>query len=1062
MPLFQTAVLNKYLKQQDDAAIRAAFTRFRQHFHAPEIQANIRNSKEEQYQEGFLRDLFVDILGYTLNPQPGFQLTTEFKNEKGSKKADGAILQQGKALAVIELKGTDTTDLASINAQAFQYKANHTDCVYVVTSNFERLRFFIDNAVEHLEFDLFTLTEDQFRLLWLCLQRDNLLGGLPRKVKVESLQEEEQVTKRLYKDYSAFKNALWQDLCTNHPEHHKLLLYKKTQKLLDRFLFVLFGEDKGLLPPNTLRILIDQWRKLTELDEYRPLYERCQKYFGYLNTGHRSPTQEIFAYNGGLFKPDEVLDSARISDAVLEEHLTKLTKYDFGSEVDVNILGHIFEHSLNEIEAITADLEGRALDTKKTKRKKDGVFYTPKYITKYIVENTVGRLCTEKKDELGIDDEEYARGRKGRQKKTIQELDTKLDVYRDWLLSLTICDPACGSGAFLNQALDYLIAEHRYVDELESKLLGQSIVFKDIGDHILERNIYGVDINEESVEIARLSLWLRTATKGRKLNDLSGNIKCGNSLIDDPAVAGAKAFDWKKEFPAVFAKGGFDVVIGNPPYLRVQGLRENFEKESKFFEKEFKSATGRFDIYVLFIERALRLIAPIGKACYILPHKFMVSDFGHGVRALLVEERAVESVIHFGSELVFADASTYTCILTLSFKHDRISYKKLSPDLLQLPFGFESLDARGLSGEPWVLQNAFDDKIIDKLSQSGVPLDDLFLHISRGVVTGADDIFILEGTVQGDTFIAKSKLNQESISIEAALVKPVIMGDGLARYCALSNERFLLYPHKLTNRTEPISALEMARSFPLAFDYLSNFRDMLVAKKVKYKTNPEQWLALHNSRDIRQFESDKIIAPYLSKGGQMTIDRNGYYTNDKCTCLIPKSGVSQSLEFFLGVLNSNLLWYYLRMRSSEYAGGYFAFTSTYLKPFPVPIGLHPDIEAAIDSSVKSQLGLTKDLQALVTHFLNFLSSKVGLVRVSKNLENWPALEFKGFLAELKKAKVSLSLAEEAEWLPYFTEQRAKAQALQARIEKTDTEIDALVYQLYGLTEEEIALVEGVQ
>ncbi|MBK9514813.1 MAG: N-6 DNA methylase, partial [Flavobacteriales bacterium] len=556
MPLFQSAVLKKYLKQQDGSRIAGAYAAFSAYFHNAERQQNILNAKEEQFQEGFLRELFVKVLGYTLNPDPNFDLTSEFKNEKGSKKADGAILQDGKALAVIELKGTDTTDLGSINTQAFNYKANHTHCVYVVTSNFQKLRFFIDNQVDWLEFDLFTLNAEQFQLLWLCLQRDNVLGGLPKKVKAESLQEEEKVTKHLYKDYSAFKNALWVDLCTNHPEQDKLHLYKKSQKLLDRFLFVLFSEDKGLLPPNTLRGILTDWKKLIELDEHRPLYERCQKYFGYLNTGFKSATQDIFAYNGGLFKADELLDTVRISDAVLETHLDALTKYDFASEVDVNILGHIFEHSLNEIEAITAQIEGRALDTKKTKRKKDGVFYTPKYITKYIVENTVGRLCTEKREELGIDDEEYARGRKGRQKKTIQELDTKLDVYRDWLLSLTICDPACGSGAFLNQALDFLIAEHQYVNELESKLLGQSIVFKDIGDHILERNIYGVDINEESVEIARLSLWLRTATKGRKLNDLSGNIKCGNSLIDDPAVAGDKAFDWKKEFPAVFAKGG--------------------------------------------------------------------------------------------------------------------------------------------------------------------------------------------------------------------------------------------------------------------------------------------------------------------------------------------------------------------------------------------------------------------------------------------------------------------------------------------------------------------------
>jgi hypothetical protein len=192
----------------------------------------------------------------------------------------------------------------------------------------------------------------------------------------------------------------------------------------------------------------------------------------------------------------------------------------------------------------------------------------------------------------------------------------------------------------------------------------------------------------------------------------------------------------------------------------------------------------------------------------------------------------------------------------------------------------------------------------------------------------------------------------------------------------------------------------------------------------------------------------------------MTIDRNGYYTNDKCTCLIPKPEVSQSLEFFLGVLNSKLLWYYLRTRSSEYAGGYFAYTSTYLKPFPIPVGQHTNVEVAIELAVKTQLDLTKRHQLMSTLFVNFLSSKVGLTRTSKNLENWPGLEFKGFLAELKKAKVSLTLAEEAEWLTYFTAEKAKAQALQAQIAKTDKEIDALVYQLYGLTEEEIAVVEG--
>ena len=235
-----------------------------------------------------------------------------------------------------------------------------------------------------------------------------------------------------------------------------------------------------------------------------------------------------------MFLPDEILDNIKIDDELLSKHTKILSNYDFASEVSVNILGHIFEHSLTEIESIQAELEGAEIDKSKTKRKKDGVFYTPTYITKYIVDNTVGKLCYEKKVELEINDEDYEK-RKGRRTTTVEALRKKLDEYREWLLNLTICDPACGSGAFLNQALEFLIAEHRYIDELYTKLEGFSAFrCSDIENAILENNLFGVDINEESIEIAKLSLWLRTAQKGRKLTTLNNNIKCGNSLIDDP------------------------------------------------------------------------------------------------------------------------------------------------------------------------------------------------------------------------------------------------------------------------------------------------------------------------------------------------------------------------------------------------------------------------------------------------------------------------------------------------------------------------------------------------
>lgn len=558
MALFQKTVEQKYLKQLNPEFISAKYLEFKDYFWNPDIQENIRNSKEEQFQEGFLRELFVKILGYTLNPTPNFNLTTEYKNIKDSKKADGAIILDmgacSRVTAVIELKGTNTTDLSKIEAQAFGYKNNQPDCVYVVTSNFEKLRFYIDNAIENIEFNLFTLTKADFEILYLCLSSESIEKGIPKKVKEESLSQEDTITKKLYQDYSLFKRELHQNLVLLNPQYDSLTLFKKSQKLLDRFLFLFFAEDRQLLPPNSVRLILNDWRDLQDRDVEVPLYDRFKKYFEYLNTGYKGKRYDVFAYNGGLFKPDEILDTILIDDELLFRHTYKLSEYNFASEVDVNILGHIFENSLNELDELTREQTGKTKEhAPLTKRKKDGVFYTPKYITKYIVENTVGKLCTEKKAELQIVEEEYITDKK-RQVKTKQALLDKLKTYQSWLLQLTICDPACGSGAFLNQALDFLITEHRYIDELQAKLLGVPMILSDIEKGILENNLFGVDLNEESVEIAKLSLWLRTAQPNRKLNDLNSNIKCGNSLIDDPAVAGDKAFNWHEEFPTIFKK----------------------------------------------------------------------------------------------------------------------------------------------------------------------------------------------------------------------------------------------------------------------------------------------------------------------------------------------------------------------------------------------------------------------------------------------------------------------------------------------------------------------------
>lgn len=350
--MFQSIITHQFIARQNPEELATAYARFTAHFHNADIQANIKQAKEEQYQEGFLKDLFVAIFAYTLNPQPNYNLTTELKNLKGAKKCDGAILKDGNALAVIELKGMDTTDLGRIETQAFGYKNNHPTCRYVITSNFQKLRFYIDNAVEFLEFDLFKLSQADFNLLYLLLKSDNLLSDIPLKLKSESISQEAKVTKALYHDYSAFKRALFDDLKVNNPQVDELTLFQKSQKLLDRLLFIFFAEDSGLLPPNLSHTLLKEWEQAQKLKVKLPLYTHLKNYFGYLDTGYKDEDSEIFAYNGGLFKPDEVLDGVVISDNVLATHIKKLADYDFASEVDVNILGHIFENSLNEIDEI--------------------------------------------------------------------------------------------------------------------------------------------------------------------------------------------------------------------------------------------------------------------------------------------------------------------------------------------------------------------------------------------------------------------------------------------------------------------------------------------------------------------------------------------------------------------------------------------------------------------------------------------------------------------------------------------------------------------------------------
>ena len=1094
MALFQSSVLKKYLKLQDGHTVSKAYKQYASCFLNPTIQEHIRDSKEEEFQAIFLTELFVNVLGYTIKPKPNYNLTTEFKNETNNRKADGAIVIDGKAIGVVELKGTKTKDLESIRRQAFDYKANQRGCVYVITSNFEKLRFYINDSSDFEEFNLFELSEDEFALLYLCLHKDNIFQNLPQKIKEDSVVIEEQITKEFYKDYSIFKRELYRDLVKKNAKrlknsrkeeleeiaigsaleqelqslekNVKLALFKKSQKLIDRFLFIFFSEDRGLLPPNSTVQILKKWRADMDFGDERPLYNLFKQYFHYLDTGRKGTTnrEEIYAYNGGLFKPDTILDGLEIDDEMLYKHTLKLANYDFESQVDVNILGHIFENSLNEIESVNAEIEGTVFDQQKSKRKKDGVFYTPKYITKYIVENTIGKLCEEKKATLGFIEEEYFKSRANRPKKKLAELLQLLDHYRDWLLQLTICDPACGSGAFLNQALDFLIKEHKYIDELKAKVLGGGLVFADIENTILENNIYGVDLNEESVEIAKLSLWLRTAQPRRKLNDLSSNIKCGNSLIDDKKIAGSKAFNWQQQFPKVFEKGGFDVVIGNPPYVR----QELFKDIKPYLERYYNVYQGTADLYTYFMELSIeKLVNDGGLYSIIVANKWMQANYAKPLRHWLKTKRIIE-IIDFRDLDVFKNVAAYPCIITVSPNSPSEKFRVTQPENLDFPDLNLLVDQThfkvlhdNLTDSSWSLVDESISKLINKLNGVGENLLDFTnSKIFYGIKTGLNEAFVIDSQKRNQI------VSNNPRAIE--LIKPFLAGRDIKRYAVdFKGSYLILIPSGWTNdnrkKVDPWEYL--SANFPGIAYHLEGFEE----KASKRSDQGDYWWELRSCAYYDEFNKPKLLLPDISKQGNFVLDRYDNYYLVNTAYIIGNADL-----FLLGILNSKLTTFFYKSISPEVRGGYLRFIYQYLSLIPIAPA-NDKTKKDFEIMVERLQVLHTSFKELIDKFIRHFTYMQKILKTSKNLENWQNLYFGEFIKELNKAVKAtnkesqntgltelplLTKKDEFEWLDLFEENKKKAQDLQITINTLEQEIDAMVYELYGLTEEEIKIVEN--
>ncbi|MGY8909622.1 MAG: Eco57I restriction-modification methylase domain-containing protein [Flavobacteriales bacterium] len=756
------------------------------------------------------------------------------------------------------------------------------------------------------------------------------------------------------------------------------------------------------------------------------------------------------------------------------KHTSKLASYDFESQIDVNILGHIFENSLNEIESVNAEIEGGDFDKQKSKRKKDGVFYTPKYITKYIVENTIGKLCDQKKTELGFKEEEYFKGRKNRQKATITKLVTILDDYRDWLLQLTICDPACGSGAFLNQALDFLIKEHTYIDELKTKVLGGGLQFPDIENTILENNIFGVDLNEESVEIAKLSLWLRTAQPRRKLNDLSSNIKCGNSLIDSKAVAGDKAFNWEEQFPKIFEKGGFDVIIGNPPYVQ----HRNLIQFSEFFKTIYKVYTGTSDLSVYFYEKGLSILKEKGMFAFINTNKFFNSEYGEKLRDFLVNFDIVK-ILNFEQVSIFKGAlvsSTINIIRKTQSENDTIYIEFKKENLEIESFETEILKRKRLVTKEylrknsWIFENKMIGNIIDKIKSKGKFLGEIEgVDIKRGITTGFDDAFVLQRS---------NSLNKDYSEIS----KKLLRGRDIGRYWLNDSDlnllfipwHFPLHDNSSISGASVIAEESMKEGYLQLYNHLSSFKKKLSLRNKKETGVRYEWYVLQRcaASYYELFDRDKIVWGLITGNWGFSLDTEKHYLTSSSFFLTSEK---INLQLLLLLLNSSLYKFYFENVGELTAGGAYVLKKASVEKFVYPSKVSEKSTIAFLSKAIVFNGLNSEFKACIGKFKKYLHQIFKVEKLSKKLQNWHDLEFGEFIKELNKAIKAnnkllvkdgleeiptLTKKDEFEWLDLFEDNKQKAQALQTQINQTDAAIDAMVYELYGLTEDEIAIVEN--
>jgi hypothetical protein len=1027
--------------------------------HVKKLEMGLLKSETSNYLYFF--DVFLrDILEYNREENVLFDETVD----KGAKRSEFVLKKGDEKFMIVELKGQnvdlDKPQKGHNNQtpveQAREYSLKTKSANWIMVSNYDEFRLYHWSKKEdYISFKAEELLDDKkFKYFMLAFsKKSHITEKYVDKLLKKSLVVENDIEKDFYKLFHETRLMLIKELeDINGFETPKAVHY--AQAILNRYMFICFAEDiNNLLPSEISTETIYVPIKERNIDE-RIIWNRLNELFGFINKGNEY--KGINGYNGGLFRED--FSFITIRDIVedpnyfkdqrqkwkLNEYSLKITELmgpygkkinpiywnlltissiNFESDLDVNILGHIFENSIGDLEDLREGSKGR--------RKKDGIFYTPNYITEYICKNTIIPYLSKSGTKTEVKDliREYWGSE-------IHQLDEKVKKIK-------IVDPACGSGAFLNKAADILLEIH---EEIHKRLYKDDPTFKRFYDTVKERrrilknNIYGVDLNEESVEITKLGMFLKVAQKDVKLPDLDKNIKCGNSLIDDSDYAGEKAFNWEKEFPEIFEDGGFDIVIGNPPYINVRSFGAN-SLELEYIKNHYSKVwMDKSDILFYFISKAIEISKHY--VTFIVSNAFLFAEKGHNLRNFILENAPISRIVNFEKYQVFNDANITTAIVTFNksqknWNTEAISLKKSTyseNQLLKLinePNNFFNVELKKDSVFALITPDIIE---LNKKIDGKHPKLGGLVFVGKGMETAANKVFAFK---------------EIPSNFPKMFVKKRLNGDIVNRYRIDKGNEYLLYVEDVNNFEELPEEIKT---------HLLENKETL-EKRFTVKNEGRPWWKYSRAVHKKYYCFDKIWCSYRSRENQFAIDENDEYIGLTNTSVIFGNNKDISLKYILALINSKLINFRYKSIGKQTGGGLYEYFEYQIRKIPIP-NIDLNNQKAFIKNADLMIQLNKDLQDEIRSFHTWLQRTFNMEKLSNKLEKYYELNFEEFLKEVKKKKVDIKPRKTQELLENeFNESLAVIKPLLHEIEVIDREIDEMVYDLYGLTSEEKQIVE---